>query len=154
MIELADRNDFTLEAYRRVAWDGESVAISSDACERMRERRSEMERLLAASPDRLFYGTTTLPGDGVKRRLSGEEEAAYLRHVTNPAVTFGDPFPERVTRGVVFARLTNFIEGHGGVRPELAHAVASLLDGEVLPKLPSRGNTWEECSLMTQPVEE
>jgi histidine ammonia-lyase len=143
MIELADRSDFTLESYRRVAWGGEAVVISSEARERIRERRAEMEGLLAASPDRLFYGTTTLPGDGVKRRLSGEEDAAYLQHVTNPAVTFGDPFPERVTRGVVFARLTNFIEGHGGVRPELASAIASLLDGEALPQLPSRGNTWE-----------
>ena len=28
MITLNERNDFTLDAYRRVAWEGESVMIS------------------------------------------------------------------------------------------------------------------------------
>jgi len=54
--------------------------------------------------------------------------------------SFGEPLPERVARGMVFARLANFIEGHAAVSPELATAVASLLDGSPLPPVPLLGN--------------
>jgi histidine ammonia-lyase len=43
-------------------------------------------------------------------------------------------------RGIVLARLANYIEGNAAVRPELATAVADLLGGPPLPPVPARGN--------------
>ena len=56
------------------------------------------------------------------------------------AVSFGEPLPRRVVRGIVLSRLTNFIEGHSGVTPGLAEAVAAMLDGRPLPDVPRHGN--------------
>ena len=56
------------------------------------------------------------------------------------AVSFGEPLPRRVVRGIVLARLANFIEGHAGVTPELVEAVAAVLDGRDLPPVPRHGN--------------
>ncbi|MDQ3994484.1 MAG: aromatic amino acid ammonia-lyase, partial [Actinomycetota bacterium] len=54
--------------------------------------------------------------------------------------SWGEALPERVVRGIVLARLANWVEGHGAIRPELVAAVASLLDGGPLPAVPYRGN--------------
>ncbi len=44
-----------------------------------------------------------------------------------------------MTRGIVFARLTNLIEGHAAVSAELATAVAAMLSSEPLPKVSMSG---------------
>jgi histidine ammonia-lyase len=43
-------------------------------------------------------------------------------------------------RAIVLARLANFVEGHSGARPQVAAAVAAMLDGGALPAVPARGN--------------
>jgi histidine ammonia-lyase len=141
MLVLNDRSDFTLDAYRRAAWEGEHVELSQSALERIGEMRSSLERLVANNPDRHYYGTTTTPGEGVKTVLTPEQRRAYLDRGVH-TWTFGDPVPQRVARGFVFTRLITFIEGYAGVRPVLAEAVAEYLDGRELT-VPSRGHSWE-----------
>src|SRR2546427_732164 len=122
MVELHDRSDFTLDTYRRVAWEGEPVEIAHDALERIGEQRASLERLVASNPGRHYYGTTTTSGEGVKTLLTPEQRRAYLDRGIH-GWTFGDPVPQRVARGIVFTRLINFIEGYAGVRPVLVEAV-------------------------------
>ena len=43
-------------------------------------------------------------------------------------------------RGIVLARVAGWLEGHGGVRPELAAAVLGMLDDRRLPAVPAEGN--------------
>src|SRR5699024_11208229 len=52
----------------------------------------------------------------------------------------GATLPEPVSRAIVLARLTNFIEGHAAISPDLAKAVAALLDAGRLPEVPCLGN--------------
>jgi histidine ammonia-lyase len=143
VLTLTDRSDFTIDAYRRVAWEGKGVTIAPEALERIAARRASMEELVASAPDRHFYGTTTRPGEGVKSILSAEGRRDYESRFAAPPGSYGDPVPERVARGIVFTRLINFIEGHAGVRAEFAAAVAEYLDGRPLGELPSRGHAWE-----------
>ncbi len=141
MVVLHDRGDFTLDTYRRVAWEGEPVEIGPAALQRIGEMRSSLERLVANNPGRHYYGTTTTSGEGVKTVLTPERRRAYLDRGIH-GWTFGDPLPQRVVRGIVFTRLINFIEGNAGVRPVLVEAVAEYLDGRELT-VPSRGHSWE-----------
>ena len=55
------------------------------------------------------------------------------------AASWGEPLPDRVTRAIVFARLTNFVEGHAAVSPAIAQGVAAMLEGGPLPAVPARG---------------
>ena len=73
-------------------------------------------------------------------RLSSEERAEQAREASDRGVSFGEALPERVTRGIVFARLANLVDGHGAVRPQVAEAVADMLHGAELPRVPSQGN--------------
>src|SRR5690348_540158 len=142
--------DFTLEAFRRVAVAGEGVVIGPDAVRVMGEARAGFERLLRADPGGFIYGVTTRPGVEVGTAIPPEDLRDYARRFRGVGRGFGrDCLDERVVRGIVFARLADFTGGHAKVRPELAQRVAALLDGP-LPRVPldGQGGAGEILPLM------
>jgi histidine ammonia-lyase len=138
-VRLARRSDIDLDAFRRVAWDGEGVTIAPAALQRIADRRARFEAFVAAHPERRFYGINVHAGDGSHRPLDDAARRDYARGMQS-AVSFGEPLPRRAVRGIVLSRLTNFIEGHSGVTPGLAEAVAAMLEGRSLPDVPRHGN--------------
>ena len=140
-LALGRRADLTLDAYYRVAWCGEPVRFEAAAVERMAASRAAFLRLLDSDEDIVIYGVTTGYGQNASIRLGPEERKLQAARAPVPAATsFGEPLPERVTRGMVLARLANFVEGHAAITPALAEAVAALLDGSPLPPVPALGN--------------
>ncbi|MDQ6771527.1 MAG: aromatic amino acid lyase [Candidatus Dormibacteraeota bacterium] len=141
-MQLRDRFDITLEAIRAVAWEGQSVDIAPAARALMDSRHTDFAATVAAAldanPTALVYGVTSAPGDGAARLLSAEEWAARPTRLWT-AASFGEPLPDRVVRGILLARLANFLGGHAAVRSELAVAVTRMLDEE-LPRIPGQGN--------------
>jgi histidine ammonia-lyase len=138
-VSISSRADIDLDAFRRAAWEGEGVAITPAALDLIGERRAQFEVFITAHPERRFYGINVHAGDGSHRPLDDAARADYARGMQS-AVSFGEPLPRRVVRGIVLSRLTNFIEGHSAVTPGLAEAVAAMLDGRQLPDVPRHGN--------------
>jgi histidine ammonia-lyase len=139
-VVLEDRADITLEAFRRVAWEGEAVELAPVAVERIADARAAFMALLD-DPAITIYGVTSGYGDRASVRLDPDERRTQARRGPRGlSVSFGDPLPERVVRGIVLARLASFVGGHAAVRPVLAEAVAAMLDGRSLPAIPSQGN--------------
>jgi histidine ammonia-lyase len=136
---LARRAEIDLDVFRRVAWEGEGVTIAPAALARIGDRRARFEAFVVAHPERRLYGINVHAGDGSDRPLDDAARRDYARGMQS-AVSFGEPLPRRVVRGIVLSRLTNFIEGHSGVTPGLAEAVAAMLDGRRLPSVPRHGN--------------
>ncbi|MBA2536508.1 MAG: aromatic amino acid lyase [Actinobacteria bacterium] len=139
-VVLTKRADIDLDAFRRVAWQDEDVAFSQEALDRMAEARRSFLALIETDPEVVVYGTTSGGGERARFRLTREEMEEQGRRPHTGSSSWGEALPERVVRGFVLARLANWVEGHGAVRPELAAAVASLLDGGPLPEVPLRGN--------------
>jgi histidine ammonia-lyase len=138
-VVLNDRADFTLDAFRRVTVTGEDVVIGPAAVRAMAEARAGFERLLRADPHGFIYGVTTRPGVEVGTVIPPEEQLGYARRFRGVGRGFGrDCLDQRVVRGIVFARLADFVGGHAKVRPELARRVAALLAGP-LPQVPLDG---------------
>lgn len=134
------RDDFTVDSYRRVAWAGEPVRISDAAVEVMAESRKRFMALLEREPDAVIYGVTTGYGQMAKQRLDPDQRRAQAaRPPLAAAASFGEPLPERVVRGIVFARLVNFVQGYAAISPELALGVADMLNGAQLSKVPAFG---------------
>ena len=137
-VRLRTRHDITLEVADRVGWRGETVMLDPDALDRMADCRAAFERLIA-DPGITVYGVTSGYGQHASVRLAPEER---LRHARRPPTAMqantGTPFPERVARLMVLARLANFLDGHAAVRPELALSVAGMLAGP-LPEVPCTG---------------
>ena len=139
-VELTKRSDIDLEAFRRVAWQGEGVRISEAALARIAQCRESFLQLIDKDPDLVIYGVTTAMGERASRRLSPEERERHARLKPYAAATsFGDPLPDRVVRGIVLARLANFIEGHAATTPRIALAVAAMLDGGPMPVVSAAG---------------
>jgi histidine ammonia-lyase len=137
---LDKRWDVSLEATYRVAWRGENVRISESAMQRITASRSSFLNLIESDPSVVIYGVTTSMGERAGERLSPAERERHARLKPFPAATsFGDPLPERVVRGIVLARLTNFIEGHAATTPRIAKAVAHMLDGGPMPQVAAAG---------------
>ena len=139
-VVLETRDDFTLEAYRRVAWRGAPVALSDTALEVMRESRRQFLALLERQPETVVYGVTSGYGQMAKQQLETDQRRAHAaRPPLAAAASFGEALPVRVARGIVFTRLVNFVEGYAAISPDLAVAVADMLSGEPLPEVPAHG---------------
>ena len=140
---VASRGDLTLEAVRRVAWQGEDLELAPEVFERMERGHSAFTAYLAArlaeDPGALLYGVTTGPGDAGGAVLSDQARATRPPGLWTNA-SFGEPLPERVVRAIVLARLANLVDGHSAARPPVAAAVAAILNGGPLPAVPARGN--------------
>jgi histidine ammonia-lyase len=138
-VTLNSRADFTLEHCKRVAWGREAVVLGDMAQKTITAAREAFMRLIDR-PDVTIYGVNTGYGGRAKLRLDAAGRTAQARQPTHHrAASWGDALPERVTRGIVFARLANFIEGHGAVSPAVAQAVADMLSGSAMPYVPARG---------------
>lgn len=139
-VVVETRDDFTVEAYRQVAWARQPVRISDAAVDVMRESRSRFLALLEREPDTVVYGVTSGYGQMAKQRLNPDQRRAHAaRPPQAAAASFGKPLPERVVRGIVFARLVNYVEGYAAISPELAVGVAEMLNGGPLPEVPAYG---------------
>jgi histidine ammonia-lyase len=138
-VALGSRAEITLDVFERVAWRGESVRIETSALERADATRKAFLRLLAR-PEMTVYGVTSGYGDRAGGRLSSDDRRRQSAAAAFRAVSFGEPLPERVVRGIVLARLANFLDGHAAVSSRLVEAVASLLEDGRLPPVPLQGN--------------
>jgi histidine ammonia-lyase len=136
-VVVNSRDDFTLENYRRVSLGGESVAIGAQARRVMAEQRAGFMRLLESDRTQFIYGVTSSFGPRARVTIPPEEQRAHAREFSfrgNWARGFGGGYlDERVVRGIVFARLANFVAGNSKARPVLAERVAALLDGPMPP---------------------
>ena len=140
-ILVETRADLTLEAARRVAWDGEGVELGAGALAAMAQGRDRLERILDHDPEVTIYGVTTGPGQLARTKLTPEQRERWAgMSPAGAAASWGDPLPERVVRAIVLARLTNFVEGHAAVSPEIAQGVAAMLDEDELPVVPAQGH--------------
>lgn len=139
-VVVASRRDFTLDNYRRVSVHGEGVTLGEEARRAMAASRTGFERLLRSQPGTFVYGTTSRPGIEVGRTLTPDEQrsSTWSLHGERSPSFGADALEERVVRGMVFARLANYVEGHANSRPEVADAIAGLLD-DPLPRIPLQG---------------
>jgi len=123
-----------------VAWQREDVRIGEAAIQRIAASRASFLDLIEKDPTVVIYGVTTAMGERASHRLTREERDQHARLKPFAAATsFGDYLPDRVVRGIVFARLTNFIEGHSATTPRIAQAVAHMLDGAPMPQVAAAG---------------
>ena len=134
------RSDFSLDYFQRVAFGQEGVEIGPAARTAMAAARRGFLALLDSDRSAFIYGTTTRPGIEVSTPVPPERQREYARSFrAHSGFGFGGGcHDEQIVRGMVFARLADFVEGHAKVRPEVADRVAALLDSP-MPRVPLDG---------------
>ena len=139
---LRCRDDLDLDRYQQVAWGGHAVSLHHDAIETIERARQAFMSLIDSDEQIVIYGVTSGYGQRAHQRFSlAERKAHAAKAPLAAAVGFGALLPERIVRGMVLARLSNFVEGHAAVTSSLARAVAAMLDGGRLPPVPEQGIT-------------
>jgi histidine ammonia-lyase len=140
-ITLNARQDINLDALYRAAWQGEAVRLSDAALERIAACRQSFLDLIEHDDGVVIYGVTTAMGEFASLKLGHEQRDRHARlKPFAAAVSFGADLPERVVRGMVLARLANFVGGHAATSPRIALAVAGMLDGGApLPAIAASG---------------
>jgi len=141
-VVLNSRDDFSLENFRRVTVGGESVEIGPEGRATMEEGRANFMALLNSDRTQFIYGVTSNFGPRAKMTIPPEEQGKHAR-AHGGRGSWGRGFgggylDERVVRGIIFARLSNFVAGNSKARPVVADQLAALLDGP-LPKVPLDG---------------
>ncbi len=140
-VVLASRKDFHLDNARRVALDGEGVAIAPQAKAAMDAARRSFMAYLDSDRTRFIYGTTSGAGQRAHQTVPPAEQrqrAQESRQVPHGAGFGPDALPDRVVRMIIFARLANYIEGNAKTRPIEAERVASMLE-QPMPRVPLSG---------------
>ena len=136
---IQSRDDMTLEAYQYVAWKNHAVILSPKVLKKLTSARSDFLELID-DPQITIYGVNTGYGQRAKVRL---DQSGRLNQASQPthyrAASWGDPLPDRVVRGIIFARLANFVDGHAAISPHVAEAVAAMLSHPTQPYVPMRG---------------
>src|SRR5262250_2434971 len=134
------RSDFSLDYFQRVAFGQEGVEIGPAARAAMAAARRGFLALLEADRSAFIYGVTTRAGLEASTPVPPDRQREYARSFgTLSALGFGGGcHDEQIVRGMVFARLADFVEGHAKVRPEVADRVAALL-GSPMPCIPRDG---------------
>jgi histidine ammonia-lyase len=140
-VDLATRDDLSLANLGRVAFAGEGVRFAALALTRMDWARGHFLQLLASDPNAFVYGVTTGSGmDALKRIPQSEWEKKAARPTHAPGQAFGGGvLPDAAVRAIMFARLTNFVEGNAAISSGTAQRVAGMLDGRPMPRVPRWG---------------
>jgi len=139
-VTLSHRGDFTLDAFRQVAWQGAEARFGPAALGAMATAREAFLALIE-NPDIVVYGVTSGYGQMAKIRFTPEQRKTHAARPPFAAnAGFGRPAPQRISRGIVFARLANYVEGHAAITPGLAAAVAAILSRTQLPTVSIDGH--------------
>ena len=137
----------TLEDVLHVARENASVAIAPSARERIARGRARLEELLARGER--IYGVNTGVGGNVGISLA-PEEMDLMQHniVRHLSCATGQPLPGDVVRAATLLRVATFLTGASAVRPELADALAALLNHRITPVVPRYGSVGASGDLM------
>ncbi len=133
-------DDLTIDAVRRIAWDGEDAELSPAALDAIGRRRAEFLAFVDANLDRYLYGITTGHDTAAKTLLDADGRRAYGAVMPPTPPTTGPPLPDRVVRTVLLTRLTDVLHGTAPVRPETAGRLTALLRAPELPPVPATGH--------------
>jgi phenylalanine ammonia-lyase len=137
----------TIEDAVRVAREGAEVRIAAAALERIAQGRRRLDELMARGER--IYGVNTGVGGNVGISLPADK-MELLQHnlVRHLGCATGQPLPNDVVRAAMLLRLATFTTGASAVRPELAEALAALLNRRITPVVPRYGSVGASGDLM------
>jgi histidine ammonia-lyase len=113
--------------------------IDPVAAARMAASQAVVARRLTQG-DRI-YGVTTGYGDSVRTDVHADNSANLsLNLVRFHGCGTGRLLDATASAAVVAVRLCSLTAGYSGIRPEVAHRLATLLDKRILPAIPEEGS--------------
>jgi len=137
-VSVKDPADLDRAAVLALA-DGAPVLLDDDLLARVGTRRHEALAAIAAGAE--VYGVTTGMGALSGTRLGDEERVGHSARLMAARAVGGPPWLEpREVRALIGVRLRTFLGGDAAVSPGLCAWLATLLERDLLPAVPSTGS--------------
>lgn len=119
--------------------EGARLVLSDAARQRMLASQRLVEAIVENSV--LGYGINTGVGALAEVIIDRSQQCALSRNILlSHSVGVGSPLGPEETRAIIAAQIANFAHGYSGIRLETVDALLTLLNGGVLPVVPSRGS--------------
>ena len=138
-IHIGDPGSVPLASLRRVYLGKPPVHVDDSVWDRVVESNEAILRIVASGDP--VYGVNTGFGLLAQCRIPDEQLGALQRNlVLSHNAGVGDYLDERVTRLILFLKITSLLQGYSGVRRELVEALLSLYRHDVIPCIPAKGS--------------
>lgn len=131
--------DITLAVYEDVTRNAGTIEITNDLRQRIDSRRAEFLTYVEHNRDARLYGITTMHHVGAKNVMDDVALAEYGTRMPASGSSFGPGLPDRVVRGIIVARLADFLNGSGCLRSATVDRIAGMLSEPEMPYVPARG---------------
>ncbi|KXV01431.1 hypothetical protein AD929_06945 [Gluconobacter potus] len=119
--------------------DGRQVRLSDAGLEQVRAGQTALGDALARGDG--VYGTTSMVGAFKDAVVTPEDRPHHtLRLMRSHQLGMGAPLPVRTVRAAMAIRLNGILSGHTGASPDLARALARLLNTGITPVVPEYGS--------------
>ncbi len=142
-------SSLTLEGLSAVVLGGRKAVLPSSAMRKVASARRALENIL--STGRPVYGVNTGFGELASVRISADRLASVqLNLVLSHSCGVGEPLSADEARGILFLRINELSRGYSGVRPALVRHLARMLEGGIVPLIPSRGSVGASGDLAPQ----
>jgi histidine ammonia-lyase len=138
MIELTG-NTLTLQEARDIIYKNAIVSPSAESMEKVKKSREAVERIVKEK--RIVYGITTGFGKFSDVWIDTENvEELQLNLIHSHACGVGEPFPEKVSRGMLLLRANALLKGYSGVRPVIIERLLDMVNAGIHPVVPQQGS--------------
>jgi len=139
VIRISAPGSIPLASLRQVYLQKPAVQIDDSVWTRVVESSDAVLRIVASGDP--AYGINTGFGLLAQCRIPDEQLGTLQRNlVLSHNAGVGDYLDERVTRLIVFLKITSLLQGYSGVRRELIEALLALLDHDIVPCIPAKGS--------------
>jgi histidine ammonia-lyase len=136
---VLDGHCLTLEQLAAIADLRETVTLDPSARSRVAAARSVVDT--KAAGEEVVYGINTGFGSLADVRIPRDAlDALQINLLRSHAAGVGDPLPARTVRAIMALRANVLAYGCSGIRLETLDALMALLNGHVIPLVPSRGS--------------
>jgi histidine ammonia-lyase len=129
----------SLNDVEAVARHDAKVTIATEAIKRMQAARDIVEK--AAAGPHPVYGINTGFGSFANIRIDNNGLRELQRNlIRSHAAGVGECLPSHIVRTMMLILACNLARGHSGCRPEVVELLVAMLNGDVVPRIPSRGS--------------
>ncbi|WP_245623947.1 HAL/PAL/TAL family ammonia-lyase [Flavihumibacter petaseus] len=136
----------SLSDFKEIVYDEKHVSLDRAILEKVAKNH---DFLKGFASNKIIYGINTGFGPMAQYRIS-EDNLIALQYnlIRSHSSGSGKPIDPILVRGLLLARLNNFLQGYSGVHPELVELIVNLLNKKIYPVIYEHGGVGASGDLV------
>ncbi|MEA1897798.1 MAG: aromatic amino acid ammonia-lyase, partial [Bacteroidota bacterium] len=145
MIIIGGRKLESADFYK-ILFGGEKIELDPDALKEVEKSYSFLESF---AEDKVIYGINTGLGPMAQYKINKEDQIKLQYNlIRSHASGSGNNIPNRAVRGLMVARLNNFMQGYSGIHPNVPVLLKDFINDGIIPVIPEHGGVGASGDLV------